>query len=81
MKTYTSTGRNAREKSMSKYNPFCFDVDSCLGKKHLPVNPLDRNKFSSARNLSKKQKKKRIARFIENLPNKMIRKMQKIEHL
>jgi hypothetical protein len=52
-----------------------------LGKKHLPVNPLDKGKYSSTRNLSKDEKRRRIASFIDELPTKMIRKMQKIEHL
>lgn len=82
LKTYQSTGRNARQKSISKYSSFLFSESNLfLERKHLPVNPLDKNKYSSARNLSKEQKKRRIAGFIENLPHKMINKMRNIETL
>jgi hypothetical protein len=65
LKTFESTGRQAREKSVNK--------------KHLPVNPLDPE--SSKRQLSKEVKKERIEKFIEHLPNKTINKMKKLEQL
>jgi hypothetical protein len=64
---------------MSKFKFTEFGIN-CVGKKHLPTNPLDK-KYSTGKVLSKTEKKQRIAQFIDELPNKMIRKMKNIESL
>lgn len=51
------------------------------GKKAIPTNPLRNSKTSLKPDLSKEKKKERIEKFIQNLPEKIVSKLKKIEDI